>query len=58
MLFGDYGGQFESVADRWSDIVKSLWVRLKTYRRGDDEFLFDFDHGLYDPKETVQAMVA
>ena len=71
VLFGDYDGQFESVADRWSvssarlqnsqllrDMVKSLWVRLKTYRRGDDEFLFDFYHGLYDSKETVQAMVA
>ena len=55
VLFGDYEGQFECVADRWSvssgrvqqsqllrDMVKSLWVKLTTYRRGDDEALFDF----------------
>ena len=55
VLFGDYDGQFESVADRWTvssrrfqqpqmlrGMVKSLWVRLTTYRRGDGEFLFDF----------------
>ena len=71
VLFGDYDGQFESVADRWTvssgrlqqsqllrDMVKSLWVRLTTYRRGDDEFLFDFYHGLYESKESVREMVA
>ena len=71
VLFGDYDGQFESVSDRWTvssarlqqsqllrDMVQSLWIRLTTYRRGDDEALFDFYHGLYDSKETVKAMVA
>ena len=27
-------------------------------QEGDDEFLFDFYHGLYDSKETIKAMVA
>ena len=71
VLFGDYNGQFESVADRWTVssgrlqqsqllhvMVKSLWVKLKTYRWSDDEFLFDFYHGLYEPKESVREMVA
>ena len=55
VLFSDYGGQVESMADRWSassgrlqqsqllrDMVANLWVKLKTYRRGNDQFVFDF----------------
>ena len=30
----------------------------KTYRRGDDESLFDCYHGLYDSEEAVKAIVA
>ena len=71
VLFGDYEGQFESISDRWSvssgrlqqsqllrDMVKSLWVKLTTYRRGDDEALFDFYYGLYNSNETLTTMVA
>ena len=71
VLFGDYDGQFESISDRWKvssarlqqsqllrDMAQSLWVKLTTYRRGDDEFLFDFYHGLYDSTETIREMVA
>ena len=71
VLFGDYEGQFESVSDRWTvsskrvqqsqllrDMVQSLWIRLTTYRRGDDEFLFDFYHGLYNSNESLKSMVA
>ena len=71
VLFGDYDGQFERVADRGSvssarlqqsqrlrGMVKSLWVRLTANKRGDDEFLFDFYHGLYESKESVREMVA
>ena len=71
VLSGDYYGQFESVADRWTvssgrlqqsqllrDMVASLWVHLTTYRRGDDEALYDFYHGLYDSNESVKEMVA
>ena len=41
VLFGDYGGQFESISDRWTvssarlqqsqrlrDMVASLWIKL------------------------------
>ena len=71
VLFGDYDGKFDSVADRWTvssgrvqqsqllrDMVKSLWVKLTAYKRGYDEFLYDFYHGLYDSTETVGEMAA
>ena len=72
MLFGDGDdGQSESVADTRAvssqrlqqsqllrDMVASPWTKLKAYRRGDDKFLFDVYHGLYDSEETVQSMVA
>ena len=39
-------------------MVTSLWVKLSTYRRGDDDALFDFYYGLYGSKESVRSMVA
>ena len=69
VLFGDFDGQFGAMQDRWDvpysevpnselirDMTKSLWVKLETYRRGEDPELFGFYHGLYG--QDVRAVIA
>ena len=35
-----------------------MWVKLKTYKQGDDGALFDLYHGPYNSNEVVRSMVA
>ena len=72
VLFGDYGGQFDSArggrgsvgsarlqnSQLLRDMAANLQVHLATYKRGHDEAFHDFYHGLADSNETIKEMAA
>ena len=63
VFFGDFESQFEPFRDRWNmacnhanpllhNLCNGLCVKLETYRRGVDQSLFDWYHGMYEQEDA------
>ena len=70
VCFGDFRGQFEPFVDRWRlppsrhefshlmhQLCRGLHITVTQYRRGADQALFGWYHGLYDAQEDVRQLV-